>query len=238
MKTGELAKRLDVATSTVRYWAQEYQEYVSEGAVGKAKGLPREFDEQDALVIATVWKLRSEGLSPDQIRGALKIGKLIDGLPDAPTPEVEQMQKAVVPVPRPEYERALDHSKRLEADTERLTVERDRAIEQWQTDVTSLQERITQLSQELGKWRGMLVSGVALVIVLAIVAVALAAVLLTRGRCNRNATCVTIHPCNTTAQRVATNYPAQSIIAASTVPTLADRPPIANAVSSGAVGFA
>jgi len=186
-KTGYIAKRVGVSPPTVRLWADEYGKYLSDMARKRAPGAPRRFTAADADIMATIAAARDKGLTHPQIVSLIEQGKL-ETLPDMPTDEEQEARESVQLIPAAEKDmalserdRALDILRVKEADIERITGERDNAIEQWQTDVTSLQSRIAQLTGELGRARGMLVSGVALVIVLAIVAVALGIALATRG---------------------------------------------------------
>jgi len=177
MKTGQLANRLNTHPNTVRQWCALYSKHLSNGAIGKGRRATRQLTDQDAIVLATVADYRSQGLTHDQIKQALDAGKFVDNLPDVPTPEVEEMRDRILPVPMPEYQRAINM---LEVkDNQIATLEAN--FGDAQAQVNTLQERITQLSQELGKWRGVVLSGVALVVLLLAAVLALAAVLLTRG---------------------------------------------------------
>ena len=177
MKTGELSRRINTHGNTIRQWCALYADRLSNGAKGKGRNVTRQLTDQDAIILATVAHYRGQGLTHEQIGKALDAGKFVDSLPDVPPPEVDAMRDRVLPVPMPEYQRVAGLVQ--VKDNQIATLEAD--LDEAHADVTSLQERITQLSQELGKWRGIVYAGILALLILAIVAVALAAVLLTRG---------------------------------------------------------
>jgi DNA-binding transcriptional MerR regulator len=158
---------LKVGASTIRYWAGEYGSFLSDGATGRAHGARREFNDDDALVFATISQLRNEGKTPTEIADALHDGHRVDALPSAPTPEEREARESVALVAKPEYERALDRVRGLTEELEKARDERDRAIERWQTDtqsliithqgeVSKLNERIAELERQLGEAKGAL----------------------------------------------------------------------------------
>jgi DNA-binding transcriptional MerR regulator len=152
MKTGEVASRLGIHPNTVRVWADECAEFLSKPATA-AK---RKFSDHDGRVLATVAKLRSEGLNYEQIRGALRDGRLVDILPPLPTPEEQAARQSIALVAMPEYQRVLDQIVTLRNELDLARQERDRAISTWQTDTTALNARITELEREIGQLQGAL----------------------------------------------------------------------------------
>lgn len=153
MKIGEVAKRLSVSTDIVRYAANSYSEYMSASAGGQIKGAKRQFNERDCQVIATILKLRDQGLAPEQISRALKTIDL-EPCPDLPDPAEQAARESVALVAQPEYERALDRIRLLEQDLENAKAERNRALETWQGDITRLNDRIADLEHQLGNAEG------------------------------------------------------------------------------------
>lgn len=152
MKTGQLAKRLKVAPSTVRYWAGEYADYLSERATGRSKGSVRRFNDDDALVLATVADLRDKGLTPEQIHRALANGQRVDNVPELPTEEEQQARDSVALVPVSELNRALDLVRNLENQINKLEEDRDTL----RISRDAANERIGELQRELGEARGKL----------------------------------------------------------------------------------
>src|SRR5687767_6055452 len=127
MKIGEVAARLDLSVSTIRYWSQDrdYARYLSDGAGGEKAGATRDYSEDDAHVILTIQRLRSDGLTKEQIVEALAAGKRVDeALPEPPSPQEEEARKAIALVPMSQLERALDAVKAKHEDLERAWYER------------------------------------------------------------------------------------------------------------------
>lgn len=153
MKIGEVAKRLEVTTDVIRYAANTYSEHVTDSAGGHIKGAKRQFTEHDCQVLATILKLREQGLAPDQISQALKTTDL-EPCPEMPDPAATAARESIALVAQPEYERALDRIVQLQTDLEQAKEEREQALETWQTDVTKLNDRIADLERELGHAQG------------------------------------------------------------------------------------
>lgn len=150
MKTGQLATRLGVSTSTIRLWCSEYRHYLSPGAVGSPDRQTRDLDEHDALVLATVADMRGQGLTRAQIVEALDAGKLIAALPEAPSPAEAEARQNIQLVPLPEYQRLADLVRIKESEVERIQ-------EQYNQSLISLQEandKIATLREEIGMLRG------------------------------------------------------------------------------------
>lgn len=74
MTIGSVAKRLDVTTQTVRGWADEYSDFLSNDAT-PAKGGTRSFNDDDLKVLVLVASMRADGESFDSIRLALANGR-------------------------------------------------------------------------------------------------------------------------------------------------------------------
>ncbi len=150
MRTGELASRIGVSTSTVRLWCSEYRHYLSPGAVGSPDRQTRDLTDHDALVLATVAQMRGQGLTRAQIVEALDDGKLLDALPSAPSPDESAARANVQLVPLAEYQRLADLIRIKDSEIERVQ-------EQYNQSLISLQEaneRIAALREEVGVLRG------------------------------------------------------------------------------------
>ena len=158
MKTGQIAKHLSVSPSTVRFWASEYATYLSDGATGlnMNKGATRVFNEQDALVLATIAQMRDKGETHEQIVSALDQGRLVNNVPSAPKQDEMQPRQTVGLVTVDELHRALDQIQFLQLEIERLTEERDLALIHRDRDVAELNQKIAQLHAELGRAEGKL----------------------------------------------------------------------------------
>lgn len=152
LKTGDIARRINVHENTVRNWTDEYRAYMSPGALG-AK---RKFSEADLRILATVADMREKGITPADIAAALGEGKRIAELPPEPSPAEEQARQEVRLVPLANVERALNEVVRLETELAKITQERDIAIERRDRDVTTYNERINALEREIGEMRGKL----------------------------------------------------------------------------------
>jgi DNA-binding transcriptional MerR regulator len=155
MKTGELSKRLDVAPSTIRFWASEYSSYLSESAIGLGKGASRVFSERDVKVLATVAQMRDQGLTHEQIVDALEGDQFVEHVPSSPARE-EITQQPVTLVSIDQLHRALDQVQFLQMEIDRLIEERDLALITRDRDVSELNKRIAQLQGELGRAEGKL----------------------------------------------------------------------------------
>lgn len=165
MKTGELSKRLDVAPSTIRFWASEYSSYLSESAIGLGKGASRVFSERDVKVLATVAQMRSQGLTHEQIVDALDAEQFVEHVPSSSprereTERVRDGEQATTPpvtlVSIDQLHRALDQVQFLQMEIDRLIEERDLALITRDRDVSELNKRIAQLQGELGRAEGKL----------------------------------------------------------------------------------
>lgn len=71
MKTGDLARWLDISVSSVKTWSREFGEYLSPAAQGGDNSARRYFDEQDARVLALVADLRARNIPWADIHATL-----------------------------------------------------------------------------------------------------------------------------------------------------------------------
>ena len=87
MKTGELARWLNISVSSVKTWSREFGEFLSPAAQGGDNSARRYFDEQDARVLAFVADLRDKNIPWEDIHATLKTlqAKEWTGLPPMPT---------------------------------------------------------------------------------------------------------------------------------------------------------
>lgn len=150
MKTGDLAERLNTHPNTIRAWAREYSDFLSD----KANAARRSYSEDDALVIATVANLRESGLLHEQIEQSLQNGTRVNSVPELPTPEEQAARESISLVPSSEYQRIIDRVQTLQGELEQARQERDNAIEQWQLGTTELNKRIAELEHNLGIAQG------------------------------------------------------------------------------------
>ncbi len=156
--TGELAARLSVSRDTIRNYARDFGEFLSKEATGLEPNARRRYSEHDALVLATAADLRSRGLTVEQVRESLRSGRLVDVLPDVPSPAETEARQNIALIARAEFDRALDRVAQLESELDGLRSERDRAIERWQADTSELNSHIQRLEGELGQARGELMA--------------------------------------------------------------------------------
>lgn len=80
-RTGEAAKMVDIAPTTVRGWTAEYADYFSNLA-RPPKGKARSFTFDDLTVLATIKELRSQQVDRQAVRDALAAGDRIDWQPE------------------------------------------------------------------------------------------------------------------------------------------------------------
>jgi DNA-binding transcriptional MerR regulator len=150
VKSGNLAKRLEVSPATIRSWADEYSDHLSAQAAPDATGAARKFDDRDQVIMATVADGRNQGLNHEQIHELLNAGKTVEELPELPTEEEEQARADIELVPITELKRALDLARTYETERDRLQVERDKALE----ESNRLRDEIARLEREAGRLEG------------------------------------------------------------------------------------
>lgn len=152
MKSGELAARLNVSDSLIRKWSGQYTRLLSKEAGRPKPGMDREFDDKDALTMATISHLRNEGKSHDEIEQELAAGWRVEELPPLPSPEVDDARARVSLVPVDSLRRAMDRVSGLESEITRLVEERDRLLDDWQAE----QKRAEELRHKIGRLEGRL----------------------------------------------------------------------------------
>ena len=86
----EFANTFDVTRNTIRRWAAEFADFLSEGANPPA-GERREFTPEDARVLATIAQLRNDGKELDAIAAALGAGDRAEWPPEgAKSPQSDE----------------------------------------------------------------------------------------------------------------------------------------------------
>lgn len=149
--TKDIAVRLDINPQTVRRWARQYADYMSDGSQ-HADAL--QFSDDDLLVLWSVRRWRQLGYSLGDIADRLGQGERVSE-PPPEAPASDAPPRAVM-VPEGVHTAALAEVRRLEADRERLIIERDRAVEQRESDRQTLSDQIRGLEREIGELRGKL----------------------------------------------------------------------------------
>jgi DNA-binding transcriptional MerR regulator len=161
VKSGNLAKRLEVSPATIRSWADEYSDHLSAQAAPDATGAARKFDDRDQVIMATVADGRNQGLNHEQIHELLNAGKTVEELPELPTEEEEQARADIELVPMTELKRALDLARTYEIERDRLQAERDEAKAETSrirdealAEANRLRDEIARLERETGRLEG------------------------------------------------------------------------------------
>jgi DNA-binding transcriptional MerR regulator len=171
-KTGIVAKRLNLHPNTVRNYADKFGDLLSKEATSRK----RTFTYDDILILATVSEFRERGMEWEQIHAAIAQGQRVDFVPELETPEIEAARKAVDLVPKPHVDRlnerlrdleqqrdtALERLERvmLEVQNERRRVDNEHeqelsiTRESWQTEVSTLRDKISTLERERGLLEG------------------------------------------------------------------------------------
>jgi len=140
-KTGEIADLLDVHPNTVRSYADQYAEHLSEYATAAR----RRYTYDDALVLMTVVQERNKGLTPDQILEVLDQGTRVDELPD----DTDDTTSDVIPVQVVSLQTKIE---RLGVELTRARADLDTALD----DNAGLRDRVIRLERDLGEATGKL----------------------------------------------------------------------------------
>ena len=184
-KPKQLADWIGIATSTLRMWTRsDFRHYLSPTAQG-GQGKRRFYSERDARIVALIANLKAESVPADDIHVTLRRMQADNWHDLPPMPAAPPGQEPIRLVPESTAETAITTQR--QAMMREIGIQQDTIthltedLDETKSTLATAQDTIRQLSEQLGRARGMLVSGVALVIVLAVVAVALAVVLLTRG---------------------------------------------------------
>lgn len=174
-KTGDVSKRLDIHSNTVRNYADRFSEFMSD----KATGAKRKFTHDDILILATITEFRERGQSWDDIKEALSNGQRVESIPTLPSPAEELARESIALVPKTETDRLQDELRRITAERDSLldrlenimgiaSQERSDLIEQWRNEVNERDSRIKELESELGLVKGKLSANLPLVVWLAL----------------------------------------------------------------------
>jgi len=157
MKTGKVAKALGVDPKTIRDWAdrEEFKPFFSNEALG-VDVTQRDYNDLDLVVLNTIRSARARNSSWEEIVKLLQDGHRDTNLPAsallvADSAPIEQYAKRMQL--QAEYEVALKQIQMLQGQL----VEKDERRKEVETrhheEITRLQKRIEELSEEVGKWK-------------------------------------------------------------------------------------
>lgn len=150
--TKDIADRLEVNAQTIRRWSQQFADHLSDGARNKDA---LQFTDDDLLTLWSIRRWRQLGYSLDEIGSRLTSGQRVsEDLPDAA--DQDGPDRRAIMIPEAQFTGALAEIRRLEGERERLLIERDRAIDQRETDRQVMTDRITALEREIGALQGKL----------------------------------------------------------------------------------
>ncbi len=164
MKTHELAKWLGLSPNTIRVWTrEEFKTYLSPSAQG-GDGRYRNFDEQDARVVAFIASLKQENIPIKEIHMTLTQMQEDDWEDLPPMPSAPPGEGPVSMMPREAAERAIDTQKNtlmrqiavMEDKVEDLTVQLREEREQHQQERQQLQSDLVETREHLGELKGQL----------------------------------------------------------------------------------
>jgi DNA-binding transcriptional MerR regulator len=141
MRSKEVADRVGVSDQTIRDWAGRYKEYLSPGA-NPEKGAIREYTLEDVRVFATVKRESDRRLPVGEIKTILDGGKLVEEVPEAPTPDDET-------VPATEHALALQRINVLQRELERTRAAHERELERLVTRLDDSEGKREQTEQQL-----------------------------------------------------------------------------------------
>lgn len=136
MKTGELAKRLDIHPNTLRSWVDGNLEFFSPDAYAAR----RRYNRADVVLLATIKELKAAGMTAPEIQAELKKGRRAQ----AESLAAEAMTPGIVARADLEMVQARVHD---------LTTQ----LEAARADLEAEQARVTELVAELGQAKGRLI---------------------------------------------------------------------------------
>lgn len=161
MKSGDLVKQFGISNQTVRRWVEQFGDYLSDDARA-VNAKQSVFNADDFLVMATIKKLSTEGLSLSAIADRLAEGYRVEDISAAtvgyedgrmvPAAVVEQVVDAAgvrveLEVIKAERDKLLEL---LEQTQQRL----DETSDQWRREKDELQKQIAELQRALGQAEG------------------------------------------------------------------------------------
>jgi DNA-binding transcriptional MerR regulator len=157
MRTGDLTKKFGVSEATIRRWASDFSEYLSE-----QPGRHRNYTESDYIVVATIHELFSTGLNQKTVMERLASGYRVDAdnigeigyvdgrmVPAAVVQQVIDSSQLRTELDQVKYERD-----RLLQMLERSEKQRDELQHELTEKVEKLQKEISNLQRELGRAEG------------------------------------------------------------------------------------
>lgn len=133
MKTGELAKRLDIHPNTLRSWVDGNLEFFSPDAYAAR----RRYNRADVVLLATIKELKAAGMTAPEIQAELKKGRRAQ----AESLAAEAMTPGIV---------ARADLEMVQARVYDLTTQ----LEAARADLAAEQARVTELVAELGQAKG------------------------------------------------------------------------------------
>lgn len=96
---GQVARAIDVSNTSVRNWSKDFEEFLSPSA-NPAPGVPRQYTEDDLLVLSTVAVLRSQMVTTEDIRQALADGTRLEPLHRPKEEQAAESEEAAENQPR------------------------------------------------------------------------------------------------------------------------------------------
>lgn len=95
MKSADVVKLLNLNDSTIRRYAQEYGEFLSDAGAG-GSGHHRNFTEQDVRILRQIHNMKAERARPEDITDALRS---LEALNWEPLPALDNATQSIVPTP-------------------------------------------------------------------------------------------------------------------------------------------
>lgn len=139
MKTGPVAKRFDVDPNTIADWTRRFEEFFSPEALALGS-TQRDYQPEDILILNTIRVERVKNTPWDEIRTVLASGHREGNLP----PEFTSIDGA----------KAVTVYAELREITAKLEIA-NQEIERLRAESQAKDERLIQLSEQVGKWKGL-----------------------------------------------------------------------------------
>lgn len=136
-RAGSIAKRYGLHPDTIRDWADQFEDFFSEGA-RKDAGTRREFTYEDEIILNTIFELRKQRFDFEQIRAQLAAGERMTTLP--PTNE---------PVPQENALAVYTELKELKI----KIADRDAEIERLRQQVLEDKQELIAMAREAENWK-------------------------------------------------------------------------------------
>lgn len=161
--TRQVADRLGMNPQTIRRWSDQYQAHMS---AESRRADQRQYTDDDLVLLWSVKRWREFGYSLEEIEQRIEAGERTSEPPPDPPADSDQHRQPVT-VPEAQHTAALAEIRRLNADVERLLIERDEAASKldrergdWSTErahvVANYNSRINDLERQIGRLEGQL----------------------------------------------------------------------------------